>query len=27
VNGDWPPDGGEEHACPICSRDTGAPWG
>jgi hypothetical protein len=27
VDGDWPPDGGEEHGCPICSRDTGAPWG
>lgn len=28
VVGDWPPDGGpEEHACPVCCRDTGAPWG
>ena len=28
VVGDWPPpDGPEEHACPVCSRDTGAPWG
>ena len=28
VVGDWPPaDGPEEHACPVCCRDTGAPWG
>jgi hypothetical protein len=27
VVGDWPPEGGaEEHACPVCSRDTGMPW-
>ncbi|MCU1603666.1 MAG: hypothetical protein JWP46_131 [Modestobacter sp.] len=27
VVGDWPPEGGaEEHACPVCSRDTGTPW-
>jgi hypothetical protein len=26
VDGDWPPDGVEEHACPVCCRDTGAPW-
>ena len=26
VDGDWPPDGGEERGCPVCSRDTGAPW-
>ncbi|MFP5371272.1 MAG: hypothetical protein ACLGI3_11065, partial [Actinomycetes bacterium] len=26
VDGDWPPEGGEEHACPVCVRDTGAPW-
>jgi hypothetical protein len=28
VVGDWPPaDGPEENACPVCCRDTGAPWG
>lgn len=27
ADGDWPPEGGEEHACPVCSRHTGAPWG
>ena len=28
VVGDWPPaDGPEERACPVCCRDTGAPWG
>jgi hypothetical protein len=27
VVGDWPPEGGEEHACPVCARDTGTPWG
>jgi hypothetical protein len=27
VDGDWPPEGGDEHACPVCARDTGAPWG
>lgn len=27
VVGDWPPeDGAEEHACPVCSRDTAMPW-
>jgi hypothetical protein len=26
VDGDWPPEGGDEHGCPVCSRDTGAPW-
>jgi hypothetical protein len=27
VTGDWPPEGGaEEHACPVCARDTGMPW-
>jgi hypothetical protein len=26
VVGDWPPEGGEEHACPVCARDTGTPW-
>ena len=27
VVGDWPPAGGaEEHACPVCARDTGTPW-
>ncbi|SFF35259.1 hypothetical protein SAMN05216574_11225 [Blastococcus tunisiensis] len=26
VDGDWPPAGGDEHACPVCSRDTSAPW-
>jgi hypothetical protein len=27
VVGEWPPEGGaEEHACPVCSRDTGMPW-
>jgi hypothetical protein len=27
VDGDWPPEGGaEEHACPVCARDTGMPW-
>ena len=26
VVGDWPPHGGaEEHACPVCARDTGLP--
>jgi hypothetical protein len=28
VIGDWPPaEGPEDHACPVCCRDTGAPWG
>jgi hypothetical protein len=27
VDGDWPPDGGEDRACPVCARDTSAPWG
>ena len=27
VDGDWPPEGGDDHACPVCARDTGAPWG
>ena len=27
VDGDWPPEGVEDHACPVCARDTGAPWG
>ena len=26
VDGDWPPDGSEERGCPVCARDTGAPW-
>lgn len=26
VVGDWPPEGAEEHACPVCCRDTGNPW-
>jgi hypothetical protein len=26
IVGDWPPEGADEHACPVCSRDTGAPW-
>jgi len=26
VDGDWHPDGGEEKACPVCARDTSAPW-
>ena len=27
VDGDWPPGGNEERGCPVCARDTGAPWG
>ena len=27
VDGAWPPEGGEESGCPVCARDTGAPWG
>jgi hypothetical protein len=26
VVGDWPPEGVEDHACPVCCRDTGNPW-
>lgn len=26
VDGDWPPEGGEDRACPVCARDTSAPW-
>jgi hypothetical protein len=26
VVGNWPPEGVEEHACPVCCRDTGVPW-
>ena len=26
VDGDWPPEGGDERACPVCARDTSAPW-
>jgi hypothetical protein len=27
VVGDWPPaEGPEDHACPVCCRDTGNPW-
>jgi hypothetical protein len=27
VVGDWPPDGSDEHGCPICVRDTSGPFG
>ena len=27
LDGNWPPEGGEDRACPICARDTSAPWG
>jgi hypothetical protein len=27
VDGNWPPEGGEDRACPVCARDTSAPWG
>jgi len=26
VVGDWPPEGADEHACPICYRDTSSPF-
>jgi hypothetical protein len=26
MTGDWPPEGADEHVCPVCSRDTGTPW-
>jgi hypothetical protein len=26
VDGEWPPEGGEERACPICYRDTSNPF-
>ena len=26
IDGEWPPEGADEHACPVCSRDTGTPW-
>ncbi|WP_141137616.1 hypothetical protein [Blastococcus mobilis] len=26
VDGDWPPEAAEEHACPICYRDTSGPF-
>jgi hypothetical protein len=26
VDGDWPPEGAEEHSCPICYRDTSTPF-
>ncbi|MCW2698004.1 MAG: hypothetical protein JWR62_3089 [Modestobacter sp.] len=26
VVGDWPPEDAEDHACPVCCRDTGNPW-
>jgi hypothetical protein len=26
VDGDWPPDGGEDSGCPVCARDTSPPW-
>ena len=27
VDGGWPPEGGIDSACPVCARDTSAPWG
>jgi hypothetical protein len=27
LDGNWPPDGGEDRGCPLCARDTSAPWG
>jgi hypothetical protein len=27
VDGDWPPMGGDERACPVSARDTSAPQG
>jgi hypothetical protein len=26
VVGDWPPENAEEHACPVCYRDTAGPY-
>jgi hypothetical protein len=26
VVGDWPPEGADEHACPVCYRDTSIPF-
>ena len=26
VVGDWPPEGADEHACPVCYRDTSSPF-
>ncbi len=26
VVGDWPPEGADEHACPVCYRDTSGPF-
>jgi hypothetical protein len=26
VVGDWPPEGADEHACPVCYRDTSNPY-
>ncbi len=26
VVGAWPPEGADEHACPVCYRDTSTPF-